>query len=106
MCGILDTHWDRQQVVPICNGSHIPVLPDIMGTKQGALIYLTLFNVVVNNFIGTWLSMTVEDQSVDHDGLGETIGWFLGGLYANDGMVRSQDADWLQHSMYFLVVIL
>ena len=47
--------------------------------------------------------MTVEDQRVAHEGLGETVGWRMGVLYANDGMVGSQDTDWLQHSMNVLV---
>ena len=34
-----------------------------------------LFNVVVENVIRNWLAMTVEDQRVARDGLGETIGW-------------------------------
>ena len=37
------------------------------------------------------------------DGLGETIRWCLGALYANDGMIRSQDVDWLQHTINVLV---
>ena len=50
--------------------------------------------------------MTVEDQRVAHDGLGETIGQCLGVFYAHDGTVGSQDADWLKHSMNVLVGLL
>ena len=50
--------------------------------------------------------MTVEDQRVANDGLGETLGQCLGVFYANDGMVGSQEADWLQHSMNVLVDLL
>ena len=59
--------------------------------------------MLVDNFIRTWLTMIVEDQRVDHGGLGETIGRCLGVLYAEDGMVVSQDADWMQRSMNILV---
>ena len=38
-----------------------------------------------------------------HDGLGETNGRCLGFLYDDDGMVGSQEADWLHHSMNVLV---
>ena len=34
-----------------------------------------MFNVVVDNVIRTWLAVTVENQRVAHDGLGETVGW-------------------------------
>ena len=43
--------------------------------------------MVVDNVIITWLDMTVEDQRVAHDGLGETDGRFLKVFYANDDMV-------------------
>ena len=58
--------------------------------------------MVVDNFIRTWLAMTVEDQMVAHDGLRDTVGWFLGVFYAEYGMVRSRDSDWLQHAMNVL----
>ena len=43
--------------------------------------------------------MTVEDQRVSCDGLGESVRWCLGFLYATYGMIRSIYPDWLQHSM-------
>ena len=53
--------------------------------------------MLVDNAIRTWLTMTVEDQWVDHERLGETVGRCLGVFYADDGMVGSRDADWLYH---------
>ena len=103
LCGLLDTLWDCQQLLQIQNGFREPALPSTRGTTQGGLYSLPLFNVVVDNFIKTWLAMTVEDQRVAHDGLGETIGRCLGVLYANNGMVVSRDPDWLQHAMHVLV---
>ena len=93
LCGLLNTFWGRQQVVPRQNGFYRPYFPATRGTKQGSPVSLTLFNVVVDNFIITWLAMIVEDQRVAHDWLGETDGACLGVFYANDGMVGSQDAD-------------
>ena len=69
MCGLLKTFWDFHQVVPKQNGFHGPAFPATRGTTQGGLVSLTLFNVVVDNVIRTWLAMTVEDQRVDQDGL-------------------------------------
>ena len=62
-------------------------------------MYPTLFNRVVDNVIITWLDMTVKDQRVAHDGMGETVWRCLGVLCAYKGMVGSCDSDWLQHWM-------
>ena len=67
------------------------------------LVSPTLLNVVVDNVIRTLLAMIVEDQRVDHNGLGDTVGRCLGVFYADDSMVRSIDADWIQHLMNVLV---
>ena len=74
MCGLLKTFWAHQQLATRQNGYHGPDFPATQGTTQGILVYPTLFNVVVENVIRTWLAMTVEDQRVDHDGLGEAAG--------------------------------
>ena len=47
--------------------------------------------------------MTVEDQRVPQDELGETVGICLGVFYADNGMVGSRDSDWLQHVLNVLV---
>ena len=47
--------------------------------------------------------MTVEDKRVAPNRLRETVRRCLGVFYANDGMVGSQDADWLQQLMNVLV---
>ena len=64
---------------------------------QGSLVYTTLFNVVVDNVIRTWLEKTVEDQRVAHNGMGEAVGRCLGVFYSDDGMVASKDAKLIQH---------
>ena len=64
---------------------------------------LTLFNIVVDNVIRTWLTMTVEDKKVAHDGLGETVWQCLRVFYAKYDMVSSHNSDWLHHSMNVLV---
>ena len=76
--------------------------PATRGTMQGGLISPTLFNVVVDNVIRTWLAMTVEDHRMAHDGMGEDVGQRLGVLYADDCMFGSKDAEWLQHFMNIL----
>ena len=95
LCVLLDTLWSHQQMVLRQNGFHRPDFPVTQGTTQGGLVYLTLFNVVVENFIRTWLSMTVEDRMVSHDGMGESVVWYLEIFYANYGMVSSIEEEWL-----------
>ena len=92
--------------MPSQNVFHGPAFFASRGTTQGSLVYLTILNAVVDNVIRTWLSMIVEEQRVDHDGLGDTAGRCLGVFYANDGMVGSRYADWLQHLMNVLVGLL
>ena len=76
MCGLLETFWNCQQVVPRQNSFHGPALLATRGKIQGRLVSPILFNIVVYNVIRTWLFMTVEDHRVDRDGLGETIGQY------------------------------
>ena len=92
MCGLLETFWDCQNMVLRKNGFHSPTFHVTRGTMQGRLVSLTLFNVVVDNVIQTWLEMTVEYQKVAQDRPGETV------FYADDGMVSSRDSDWMQHT--------
>ena len=80
-------------MVPRQNVFHVPAFPATRGSTQGGLVSPTLFNVVVDNVIRTFLEMTVEDQRVDHDGLRETVGRCLGVFYADDGMVGSRESD-------------
>ena len=66
-------------------------------------LLITLFNVVVDHVIKTWLDMTVEDQRVYHDGLVETVGRCLVVFYDDNVMVGSCNPDWLQHATNVLV---
>ena len=47
--------------------------------------------------------MEAEDQRVAHDGMGEAVGRCLEIFYADDGMVGSREAEWLQNLMNVLV---
>ena len=64
------------------NGFHRPDFTNKRGITQGELVSLTLFNIVVYNVIRTWLAITVEDQRVDQDRLGDTAGYLLVVFYA------------------------
>ena len=103
LCELLETFWVHQKEVPQQNSFHGPAFPATRVTTQGGLVSPELFNVVVDNAIQTWLSMTVEYKRVSLDRVGENFGRCLGVLYANDGMVGSRDSDWLQHLMNVLI---
>ena len=103
MCGLLETLWGFHQVVPRHNGFHGPSFLATRDTTQGVIMSPTLFNVVVDNVIITWMAMTVEYQRVVQDGLGKTVGQCGGVLYSCNCMVISSKPDWLQHAMNALV---
>ena len=92
-------------MVPRQNGFHVPDFPTTRNTTQGRLVSLTLFNVVLDNGIRTWLDITVEDKMVDHERMVETGVRCFGVFYDNDDVVRLYDLDWMQHIMYVVVVL-
>ena len=93
MCGLLETFSDHQKLVPRQNGYHGLAFPSTRGTMQGGLVSPTIFNVVVDNVIWTWLSMTVEEQRLDHNGLVEAVRRCLGFSYTDNGMIGFRDPD-------------
>ena len=55
----LETFWYRQKLVPRHNGFHGLAFSATRDTTQGGLVSLTLFNLAVDNFIRTWMAMTL-----------------------------------------------
>ena len=78
--------------MPIYNGYLGMAFPATQGTRQDGLVSPTIFNNVVDNVIRAWLAMTVEDQIVAPDGIGEAVGRCLGVFYSDNSMVGSRDA--------------
>ena len=70
---------------------------------KGGLVSPTLFSVVVENIIRTWLAITVDDQRVAHDRMREAVGRCLGVFYADDVISGSRDSEWIHHLMNVLV---
>ena len=81
--------------MPKQNCYHGPAFSAIKGTIQGGHASQTLFNIALENFIQTWLEITVEDHRVAHDGMVEAVRQFLGVFYTDDGIVVSRDAEGL-----------
>ena len=61
------------------------------GTTQWGLTLTTLFIVAVDSMVWHWLSMSLEDVAVIHDGLGHAVRWSLGVFYAYHGLIGLQD---------------
>ena len=95
MRGILAELWVQQEVVTRENWYHGPQFRATRGTTQGGLKLLTLFNVVVDNVVRHWLSMTVEDDTVIHDGMVHAVGWSMGVFYRDDGPIGLRYPEWL-----------
>ena len=72
--GILTEFWVQQEVVTRKNGYHGPQFRSTRGTTQGVLTFTTLFNVVVKNVARHCLSMTVDYNTVIHNGMGHSVG--------------------------------
>ena len=66
-------------------------------------MYPALFNAVVDNAIRKVLAMTVEEQRVAYNGLGEAVGRCLWVFYSDDSMVGSRDPDWMKYLMNVLI---
>ena len=52
--------------------------------------YLKGKTVAVDSVVWHWLSMTVEDVAVIHDGLGHAVGRSFEVFYVNDGLIGSR----------------
>lgn len=50
-----------------------------------------------------WMYMTVEDESVIHNGLGHVVMWILGVFYLDDGLLGFHDPEWLQGVLNVLI---
>ena len=50
-----------------------------------------------------WLLLTVEYQAVIQDRLRHMVGRSLGGFYAHDGILGSQDPEWIQGALNVLI---
>ena len=73
------------------------------GTTKWGLTLTTLFIVAVDSMVWHWLSMTLEDVAVIHDGLGHAVGRSLEVFYAENGFIGLRDPEWLQGGINILI---
>ena len=53
------------------------------------MAFTTLFNVAVYSVVRHWISLTVEDESTIHGGIGMAVIIIMGVFYANYGLIGS-----------------
>ena len=95
--------WAWQEVVTQKNGCHDTQFRATRRTTQGGLILPTLFNVLIYNVVRHWLSMTVEYDTVIHNGLGRDLGQSVGVFYLIDVIIGLQDPEWQQGAFDILI---
>ena len=66
---LLVIFWFHQEVVTRQNGDNGPNFKANQGKTQGGIISPTLFSVVVDNVVRSFLTMTVKDHMVEQEGL-------------------------------------
>ena len=71
-------------------GFHVPPFHDSRGTTHEGLTPPTFLNVAVLNVIRHWLSLTIDNHDVTHNGVGELVGQKLGFFYSDDVMINSR----------------
>ena len=49
------------------------------------------------------MSLTVEDESDNQEGLGMVLGGCMGMFYAYDGMIRSREPEWIQGAINVII---
>ena len=103
---MLAEFWEWQELINKQNGYHVTQFRVTHGTTQGGLTSLTLFNVELDTVVLHWLSMTVEDDVVIHDGMGHVVGRRMGVFYTDDGLIGSQDPECLQGALNVLISLL
>ena len=91
MCRLLAVFWNQQEFVTHKNGYHVLHFKSTQGTTQGRLISPTLFNLIVNNVVRNWITMTVDDQLVTHEESVIAVGRCLVLFYAENDVVGSRD---------------
>ena len=103
MCRHLAVFWDQQEVITFQNSYHGLHFKANRGTTQGILISPTPFNLMVDTVVRNWLALAVEDQLVDQEVLGLTVGRCLGLFYDNGNMVGLRNPEWIQGTLGVLI---
>ena len=105
MYSLLAVFWDQHEVATRQNRYHLPHSKATGGNTQGGLILPNLFKLIVDNVVPNWLVLVVEDQMVTQEGLGVTVGRYMGLFYIDNGVVRLWDPEWNQGALNMIIVL-
>ena len=101
---LLRNFWEQQQVVAKQSGFFGEAFPATRGVTQGDIVSPTLFNIVVDAVVRYWLfTMGLDEDSTT--GLRHNVQARQVLFYADDGLVGSTSADWLQQAFDELIAI-
>ena len=101
--GLLAEFWSRQDVVTHQNGFHASQFRATRGMTQGGLASPKLLIVEGDSMVCHWISLTVEEESTTHDGLGMVVERQMGMFYTDGGMIGSRDLEWIQGAINVLI---
>jgi hypothetical protein len=94
--GLLRFYWDHQQSVAWQADYHGEAFQPSRGVTQGGIISPTLFNILVDAVVRKWLADILEDLEVAISGLQDAVEGKIALFCADDGMVGSDDPEWLR----------
>ena len=98
--GLIKFYWDNQRCVAKCGNYHGETFSvPKRGSTQGGVVFLTLFNKLVDAVVRKRLADVIDDMTTASLGLqGDNVGCISSLFYAGDGAIESLDHKWLQNS--------
>ena len=86
--------------MPQQGGFYGPEFTAKRGVTQGGLVSPTKFNIAADSVVREWLTISVDDNgTAAAEGLGMSVADKLVLFYADDGLISSTEAPWLQESL-------
>jgi exonuclease III len=103
---LLNNFWDSLLVVARQGGYHSSAFPEDRGVTQGDIPSPTIFNIVCDAIIRAWKVGVTYGHITSSDGEGAINEEITAMLYANDGLLASNQPDILQGGTDYLVDLL
>jgi len=100
---LLRTFWDQQKVVARQGRYYGDPFDADRGVTQGDIPSPTEFNIICDAIIRAWLNVVCDDGAVAVSGFGTHVSEKGVFFYADDGLLGSRDAEWLQQALDVLV---
>jgi len=101
--GLLKAFWERQRIVAKQGGYFGKPFKADRGVVQGGIDSPTHFNVLCDAVIRHWLTIVTDDGQIPLIGFGYRVTEQGALFYADDGLISSRQAAWLQWALDVLV---